>query len=214
MSKKIQDPVSFATHFAGALLALAGTLFFAFRGRYDRATLFSLLVYGASATFLFSASSLYHALKKEENGNSLLRKLDHIAIFFMIAGTYMPLCYVYLEGGWRWGIIIAQWSLVLFGLFFKFFWMGAPRALSAGIYILMGWIAVIPIHKFWNSMPAGLLGLILAGGLSYTAGAIIYARKSPDPVPGTFGFHEIFHLFILAGAAFHFAGIAAYVPRA
>jgi hemolysin III len=101
---------------------------------------------------------------------------------------------------------------VLFGVFFKFFYLSAPRFVSTGIYVLMGWLAIIPIHKFFIAMPAAMFGLFIAGGLAFTAGAVIYAFKKPDPCPGTFGFHEIFHLIILAGAAIQFAGMLFLLP--
>lgn len=202
------EAVSFYTHLGGALAFAAGTAVLAVRGFGDLPVFLALLVYGGSAVFLFSASSLYHAMKKKEDERSFYRKLDHLAIFFMIAGTYTPFCLVYLEGWWRAGILIAQWGLVLFGLFFKFFFIGAPRYVSVGIYVLMGWLAVIPAHKLYNAVPAGIMTFIVLGGLSYTAGAVIYGFKRPDPLPGRFGFHEIFHVLILAGAGFHFVAIA------
>lgn len=204
---KPKEPGSFYSHFAGALLSVAGTIYLLVMSRNDTQKFITLFIYGVCMILLFTASSLYHALKGKENGDSNLRKLDHLAIFFMIAGTYTPVCAEYLTGGWRTGIIMAQWLLVLFGIFFKFFYISAPRYLSTGIYVLMGWLAIIPMHKLIISMPAVMLILILAGGLSFTAGAVIYAAKRPDPFPGKFGFHEIFHLFILLGAALQYLGI-------
>ena len=198
------ERISVFSHVAGAAAAVAGTivLLTAARGAADYMTV--ALVYGCSAVFMFSASSLYHAFKKGENEISLWRKLDHIAIFFMIAGTYTPMCYIYLTGWWRWAIIIVQWSVVVFGLFFKIFYLNAPRLLYTVMYVLMGWVAVIPIKQLIDVMPAGSLMLVLAGGIAYTAGAVMYAAKKPVIIPGMFGYHEIFHLFILAGATLHY----------
>lgn len=198
------ERISVFSHAAGAAAAVAGTivLLAAARGAADRTAV--ALVYGFSAVFMFSASSLYHAFKKGEDEISLWRKLDHIAIFFMIAGTYTPMCYIYLTGWWRWSIIIVQWSVVVFGLFFKIFYLNAPRLLYTVMYVLMGWVAVIPIKQLIDAMPAGSLMLVLAGGIAYTAGAVMYAAKKPVIIPGMFGYHEIFHLFILAGATLHY----------
>ncbi len=207
----IREPASFYTHFTALLLSLCGTALLAVQFRADRATLVTAMVYGFSLIFLFAASSLYHALKKEENGNSRLRKLDHLAIFFMIAGTYTPLSYMYLDGYWRWGMIAAQWSLVLLGVFFKFFFLSAPRSVSTMIYVTMGWLVIIPINRIVDAMPGELFSLLLAGGVLYTAGALIYAMKKPDPLPGRFGFHEIFHVFIVLAALCHFLAIYNYV---
>ena len=161
------------------------------------------LIYGLSGVFLFTASFLYHANKRRENDNSLWRKLDHSAIFFLIAGTYTPLCFLYLDGKMKWGILIAQWSLVLAGIIFKLLFINAPRFIGTLIYLLMGWIVLIPLTTLLQVMEPTALILLVVGGISYTSGAIIYALKRPDPLPGFFGFHEIFHIFITGGAVFH-----------
>jgi len=163
------------------------------------------LIYGLSGVFLFSASFLYHSKKVVENDKTVWRKLDHSAIFFLIAGTYTPICFLYLEGNMKWGILIAQWSLVLSGIIFKLFFVNAPRVIGTLIYLLMGWIVVIPISTLVHTMPTAALTFLAAGGISYTVGAIIYIIKRPDPLPDFFGFHEIFHLFIIGGAVLHLA---------
>lgn len=211
MALTIKEPVSFYTHFAGFILAAAGSVVLALGQAGDPVGKATLLIYAASVLVLFLASSLYHAFKHEENGKSLLRKFDHMAIYLMIAGTYTPFVYRYLTGWWRWGILAAQWGIVLMGVFLTFFWISKPRQLAAGLYLAMGWVALIPIYKLWLAMSGGVMGLIAAGGAAYTLGAIIYALKRPDPVPGVFGFHEIFHLFILAGAAFFYAAVLIYL---
>ena len=160
--------------------------------------------YGLAMIWMFTGSATYHATKKVENAANAWRKLDHIAIFFMIAGTYTPICYVYLDVYWRWSIIGAQWLLVLLGVFFKIFYMQGPRWLTVLIYVLMGWMVVIPLYQLLGTMPAISLWLLLAGGVAYTGGGLIYALKKPNPVPGFFGFHEIFHLLILIGAVLHY----------
>lgn len=161
------------------------------------------MVYGSSVIFLFLASSSYHYFKKEDDEVSIWRKLDHIAIFIMIAGTYTPICFLYLTGYWRWSIIIIQWILVFGGLFFKFFYLKAPRYLYTLIYLLMGWMIIVSIRQLLASMPGSSVLLLLLGGLAYTTGAIFYIVKKPKLRSG-FGFHEIFHFFILLGAFFHY----------
>jgi hemolysin III len=162
------------------------------------------LVYGLAVSGLFTFSALYHATKRAENAANVWRKLDHIAIFFMIAGSYTPLCYIYLDGAWRISMILVSWGCVIAGILLKVFFIKAPRILSTGLYLLMGWLAVIPLRELWVNMPRASFFLIVAGGLSYSIGAIIYALKRPNPIPGVFGFHEIFHVMILAGAALHY----------
>jgi len=208
-----KEPISFYTHVAGVFFSIAGSAYLLIKSCGDRPRFLTLLIYCISVILLFTASSLYHAFKSGENDNTIFRKLDHLAIFFMIAGTYTPPTYAYLTGIWLIGILTAQWTLVLFGIFFKFFYLSAPRFLSTAIYMLMGWLAIIPIHKFFIAMPHVMFTLFIAGGLAFSAGAVIYATKKPDPFPGTFGFHEIFHLFILAGAAMQFAGMLFLLPE-
>ena len=161
------------------------------------------LVYGLSGVFLFSSSFLYHANKRKENDNTLWRKLDHTAIFCLIAGTYTPLCFLYLDGAMKWTILGAQWGLVLAGSVFKFIFITAPRYIGTIIYLIMGWIVLIPIATLVDTMPEHVLTFLFSGGVMYTIGAIIYGFKWPDPRPGFFGFHEIFHLFVSAGALLH-----------
>jgi len=132
-----------------------------------------------------------------------MRKLDHFAIFVMIAGTYTPISFIYLTGNLRWIIIIVQWSLVLAGFFFKFFYLNVPRYLYTIIYLIMGWIGIVTIKEFIIAMPKNSVIFLFAGGISYTIGAIFYIMKKPIKRLG-FGFHEIFHLFILLGAFFHY----------
>jgi hemolysin III len=161
------------------------------------------IIYGLSAIFLFTASFLYHSKKKADDGKTFLRKLDHFAIFCLIAGTYTPISFLYLEGNMRLGILIAQWSLVLFGIFFKFFFIKSPRIIGTMIYLLMGWMAIIPITSLAKSMPHRAFIYLVSGGVFYTIGALIYAVKRPNPAPNYFGFHEIFHIFIICGAMSH-----------
>ena len=165
------------------------------------------LIYGVSGGFLLSASFLYHSKKQLENDNSFWRKLDHTAIFFLIAGTYTPLCFLYLEGNMKWGLLIAQWTLVIGGTIFKFLLINAPRIIGTLIYLFMGWLVLIPIRTLVDTMPRVGLVLLGTGGFLYTVGAVIYAIKRPNPRPGFFGFHEIFHLFISGGAISHLAMI-------
>jgi hemolysin III len=172
------------------------------------------LVYGLAMCGLFTFSALYHATKKVENAANVWRKLDHIAIFFMIAGSYTPICYIYLTGAWRWSMILVSWGFVIAGIVLKVFFIKAPRVLSPVLYLLMGWLAVFPLRELWLGMPRASFFLILGGGIAYSIGAIIYALKRPNPVPGTFGFHEIFHVMILAGAILHYLPVYMAVAAA
>lgn len=198
-----QEKISCYSHLAGVVAAVAGTAFLIYAVRLSAASVAVAAVYGFSVTLLFSASAVYHALKQSENEISVWRKLDHAAIFFMIAGTYTPVCYAYLTGYWKWSMIIIQWALVIAGLFLKFFYLTAPRYFSTIIYLLMGWIGIVAIKEFLTVMPSLAIFYLFAGGISFTVGALFYAVKKPVFRSG-FGFHEIFHLFVLLGGVFHY----------
>ena len=200
---KKEERVSFYSHFAGFILALLGLILLIYRALNDPGRIVVAAVYGVSVVFLFLASSLYHAFKKEEEERSIWRKLDHFAIFVMIAGSYTPVAYLYLDGWLRWTIISIQWGLVIGGFFLKFLYFKTPRILYTVIYILMGWVGVFALHRLFAAMPSSLFVLMFAGGLSFTAGAVFYLVKKPNKNPA-FGFHEIFHFFILAGGLFHY----------
>jgi hemolysin III len=163
----------------------------------------SLVIYGVSAIALFTASFLYHAMKRAGDEKSLWRKLDRSAIFILIAGTGSPMCFLYLQGRMMWWIFAAQWALVTLGLVIIFF-LNVPRKVSTVIYIAMGALCILPFMTCLEIIPPAILILFLAGGLLYTAGGIVYALKKPDL---GLGFHEIFHIFVIAGALSHMAMI-------
>ncbi len=203
MLLKREESFSSLSHLAGAALALVGTLVLALRS-HSAALLAVALIYGLSMTFMFSASALYHAFKTEEGGTGFWRRLDHLAIFFMIAGSYTPLCWIHLTGGWRWSILGVQWGLVLLGLVFKLFFINAPRFIVTGIYLVMGWVAVVAVKPLLASMSAWNMWLFFFGGVFFSIGAVFYAIKRPNLVPGFFGFHELFHVFVVLGAGIHY----------
>jgi hemolysin III len=215
MAVKPQERFNFYSHLSGIVAALTGTIFLTLAAGASGMALTTALIYGFCVIFLFAASAFYHAFKKEENEVSFWRKLDHFAIFCMIAGTYTPICYLYLDGAWRWAMMGIQWGLVAFGLILQITFPQAPRILYTAIYIVMGWTAVIPLRQILTAMTTTQAILMFAGGAAYTLGALIYALKRPRLVPGAFGFHELFHLLVLIGAALHYAMIfLAYLPKA
>ena len=198
-----QEKISCYSHLVGIFAAIAGTAYLIYAVRSSVTYVVVSIVYGFSVILLFLASATYHALKQNENEISIWRKLDHIAIFFMIAGTYTPVCFVYLSGYWKWSIIIIQWAIVIAGLFLKFFYLKAPRYFSTVIYLLMGWIGIMSIKELLTTMPPNAIFYLFAGAISFTIGAIFYAIKKPVWGSGI-GFHEIFHLFVLLGGVFHY----------
>jgi len=197
------EKISFYSHFLGFFLSILG-LFFLIFFSYGTKNFIVSIIYGFSIISLFGASSLYHYKKREENEKTIWRKLDHLAIFLMIAGTYTPVCYLFLDGAWMWSILSIQWGIVFLGFFFKLFFINAPRIFYTALYLLMGWVAIVPMKIIVTNMHAVEIVFLFLGAFSFTVGGIIYAVKKPDPVPGFFGFHEIFHIFILLGGIFHF----------
>lgn len=204
---RTEEAFNCISHLAGVLLSVAGLVFLCRVASSSVPAMITALIYGLSVTFLFSASSLYHAFKKEENEVSFWRKMDRLAIFFMIAGTYTPVCYFCLDGAWRWTMIALQWGLVGFGVFSQLFFPRAPRSLYAGIYLAMGWLAIFPIRQILANMSWSQEVLLFSGGAAFTVGGIIYAVKRPRMVPGIFSFHELFHVTVLLGGALHYAMI-------
>jgi len=198
------EMVSFYTHLTGLVLAVPAAVILLLAKEDNAGNMYAIMVYCCSLIFMFSASCLYHAFKKKENDDCFWRKLDHFAIFVMIAGSYTPMSYIYLDGYLKWVIILVQWLLVLTGLLFKIFYLNAPRYLYTIIYLIMGWFVLIPLNEFMRIMPVDVMDLLWAGGFFYTAGAIIYALKKPNFFKGVVGFHEIFHVFIVLGAAAHY----------
>jgi hemolysin III len=162
-------------------------------------------VYGSTLIFLYGASTLYHSLTLAERPRRALRTLDHIAIYFLIAGTYTPVALITLNGRFGWTLLGAVWLIALAGIPFKLFFLDAPVWLSNCSYLVMGYLALVAVAPITHAVSYRGLAWLIAGGLAYTVGAVIYARQRPDPFPGRFGHHEIWHVLVLAGSACHFA---------
>ena len=211
--KTLREPVNGLTHAVGGVLAVVGLGVLletaASTGRLDQLLAFG--IFGLSLVALYAASALYHLLPLSPAGVARLRRLDHMTIFVLIAGTYTPFCLLALDGGWRWGLLALIWSLALCGVMLKVRWMDAPRWLSVALYLGMGWIAVIAASELLRAVPPGGIAWVLSGGLVYSAGALAYGLKRPNPVPGVFGFHEVWHIFVLAGSACHFWAVLHYI---
>lgn len=217
--KKIKDPVSGITHLIGGFASIAAlVLLIVFAAIYSNEKgwdITSFSIFGVSLILLYFCSANYHLFKVNQKAERILRKLDHIMIYILIAGTYTPVCLGPLRGGWGWSIFGVIWGLAIFGLFLTIFWINAPRWLTTGIYLGMGWMVIIAIYpmivtfKELNSLYS--LFWLLAGGIFYTIGAILYGLKWPKLKNKYFGFHEIFHIFIMLGSFCHFWFIFKYV---
>jgi hemolysin III len=207
MLMRARDPVSGYMHLGGLLLSAAGAAWLLPRAGHGVPGLATLGVYAACLLCLYAASSAYHLVAADETVVARLRKLDHVAIFLMIAGTCTPIFFRAFDGATRAGMLAVVWSAAALGILLRVRWMGAPRALYTSIYVGMGWLVVVQGPRAFALLPTPVVALTVAGGVAYTVGAIVYGLKRPDPLPGRFGFHEIWHLFVLAGSALHYAAI-------
>lgn len=213
MLSKLKEPVSGLTHLIGALLSVVAlvVLIAKAHGYGTPLHLAAFSVFGSSLVLLYTASSLYHLLPLSEKGSRMLRRIDHTMIFVLIAGTYTPICLIALKGVWGWSLLGGVWFLAAAGVVMKLLWLHAPRWLSTAFYLLMGWLVVVAAWPLVEALqPLGLVWLA-AGGLFYTAGALIYWLKRPNIRPGLLGFHEIFHLLVMAGSFSHFWMMYRYI---
>ena len=209
----MKERVDARISFVGLVAAAGGVIYIVIRFHGDLPVLAAMLVYGASLCVLFGASSLYHGVPTRAARTAVLRKIDHAAIYALIAGTYTPVLFVGLGGAWRIATLAAIWAVAVAGVMLTMWFVHAPRWLATVVYIAMGWFAVIPAFKLVPTLPHVVTLLIALGGVLYTLGAVIYATRKLDLLPRRFGFHEVFHLFVLAGAATQFVGIAGFLVR-
>jgi hemolysin III len=207
MFSKMREPVSGLTHLGGAIAALFGQIALLVAGWNGSAKIISLFIYGLSLIALFSASATYHLAKAKPAILIILRKLDHSAIFLLIAGTYTPFCVIAFTGFFRWGLLAIIWTIAFAGIAVKVFYVMSPRWLHTGIYVLMGWLCVIAAPQMSSVLPVSATVWLITGGVVYTLGALVYATKIFNYFPGKFGFHEVWHIFVLLGALAHFISV-------
>ena len=207
---RVREPFNAGSHLVGLLLAAAGTWFLLTMAN-GRTQLLSFAVYGATLILLYAASTIYHGLPLGEVGLRRLRTLDHIAIYFLIAGTYTPVAMITLQDSGGPALLAASWAIAAVGVPFKIRWLDAPVWISTGSYLGMGYLALVAVLPLSRAVGAGGLAWLVAGGAAYTIGAVIFASGRPDPFPDRFGHHGLWHLLVLAGSACHFAFIALHV---
>ena len=204
------------SHALAAVGALALTITFCVLSRSDPPRLLSLLIYGLSMIELYAVSALYHIGRWSLKTRRVLRALDHANIFILIAGTYTPLCFNVLGGWVRVALLATIWTLAAAGIVVALFAERVPRRVNTILYIGMGWVAIFALPAFLSRLPWAFVATLLLGGVLYTIGAVIYAQRRPNPFPRVFGFHEIFHLFVIAGSIAFAAAIwiwALPIPR-
>ncbi|HVJ47861.1 PAQR family membrane homeostasis protein TrhA [Desulfitobacterium sp.] len=207
---KIKEPMNTLTHFIPFVAALFGLVLLIFLSYGSLSKTIIMSIYGLSVIVLYGTSSFYHALRTTPDKELTLRKIDHMMIYVLIAGSYTPVFYYGLNGTWRWVMLLAVWILALVGIILKVWFINAPRYVSTTFYVALGWIALVPIVQLIHNLPLGALILMFSSGVMYTLGAIIYAAKIFKLPRLHLGFHEIFHIFIAAGSLINFIMILIY----
>jgi hemolysin III len=207
MFLRLREPVNGLTHLGGGIAACFGLIVLLILSGGGMAKVLPLLVYGLALIGLFSASATYHLAAVKPATLQILRKMDHSAIFLLIAGTYTPYCLIAFTGFWHWGLFAIIWGIAASGIIVKIFYVKAPRWLNVVIYVLMGWLCVLAIPQMRHVLPAGSLVWLLVGGVFYTLGAVVYATRAFNFVPSRFGFHEVWHIFVLLAASAHFLSV-------
>lgn len=205
---KVKDPGSAGTHFIGMLMAIFAAIPLLVKAAHEPGSIYlvSLAIYAASLILLYAASTTYHTFNLSDKMNTILKKIDHMMIFVLIAGSYTPICLLVLGGTTGWMLFFLIWAIALIGIGIKAFWVYCPKWVSSILYIGMGWTCVLVFGKILDALPRAGFGWLLAGGIVYTVGGIIYALKLPifNSRHKYFGSHEIFHIFVMIGSACHF----------
>ncbi len=215
LEEHIKDPGSAITHFIGMLMAIFAAVPLLIKAAHEPSRIYvvSIAVYATSLILLYAASTTYHTFNRSEKLNTILKKVDHMMISVLIAGSYTPICLLVLGG--KTGILLLSivWGIALIGILIKAFWVYCPKWVSSVLYIGMGWTCVLAFTQILNSMSPAAFGWLLAGGIIYTVGGVIYALKLPifNSRHKYFGSHEIFHLFVMGGSACHFVVMYAFV---
>lgn len=214
MNFSVREPINAYTHLFGAVLSFIGTIILFIYGYHvselTPLSIISIITFGLSLIALYTSSGLYHAIYTSDEVLLKFKKLDHSMIFLLISGSYTPFCLLALTGMWRLTIFTLIWSLAITGIVLKIFWINMPRWISTGFYIGMGWVAILALNPLLKSLNTGGVIWLTLGGVMYTIGGIIYGIKKPN-ISTRFGFHELFHIFVLLGSMCHYWCILNYV---
>lgn len=214
MHKKLREPINSITHLSGAVLSLIALFAMLAKGFITNASniaIASVTIFGISLILLYTVSGTYHGIVSTDKIINFFHKLDHSMIFILIAGSYAPFCLIALGGTLGRNMFLVMISIAIAGIVFKLCWFNAPRWLQTALYIAMGWSAIFVIKPLSIALPSISIFLLVLGGIFYTIGGVIYGTKSKKIKIGNFGFHEIFHIFILLGSLTHFICVFAYL---
>lgn len=204
MFMNAKDPMSAYTHFLGFLAVIPCFIFLLIKANMESVWhMAGFIVFGISLMLLYGASTIYHTIKTTPKNSEMLRRIDHAMIFVLIAGSYTPICLTALNGETGFTMLAIIWGLTVAGIIVKMCWWTAPRWLSTGLYVGMGWLALVIFVPLKNAVGANGMNVLILGGLAYTAGAVIYVLKKPNLNLKHFGFHEIFHVFVMMGSGIH-----------
>jgi hemolysin III len=198
------------SHAAASLVSVAAAIVLVLLAPTPRATV-AVAIYGAGLIALFAGSAVYHRWPGPARFKPMLQRIDHITIFVFIAASYTPIALVVLHGTLAWVILAIAWAGAAAGVGFSLGWIEAPRAVVAGSYLALGWVAVIALPQLLDELRPAPLVLVASGGLLYSAGAVVYAKRRPDPWPRTFGFHEVFHALVIAAAAVYYVAMIGWM---
>ena len=215
LSLFVKDPGSALTHFIGMIMAAIAALpLLAVAAKHDSYhAVAAFAIFAGSMILLYAASTIYHTFNISEKMNKILRKADHMMIFILIAGTYTPVCMLVLGDRTGWLLLALVWGIAAVGIHINALWITCPKWFSSLIYIAMGWVCVLAFGKIIAALPRQAFGWLLAGGIIYTVGGVIYALKLPifNQKHRYFGSHEIFHLFVMGGSLCHYIMMYAFV---
>ena len=210
MEELVKPRLRGVSHQWAFFVALVAGIVLVIAAPSGRATL-AATIYAISMAAMFGASALYHRVDwKSLSARRWMRRLDHSMIYLLIAGTYTPFALLVLDGGLAQAVLIAIWGGAALGIGLKLLWPDTPKWLTAAVYVTLGWVAIIAFPQLASELGPVGMGLVAAGGILYTAGALVYALRRPDPYPAVFGYHEIFHVLVIAAAVLQFVAVAAY----
>ncbi len=214
MIEKFREPMNALTHLIGAVLSVIGTIAMIIQisvnGELTPLYILSVLAFGLGLIALYTASFVYHAVHGSEEKLMRLKKVDHSMIFVLIAGSYTPFCLLALSGKTSMMLLTAIWVTAVIGVVLMIFWIKMPRWLNTALYILMGWMAIFAVKPLYLALPVGGFCFLVLGGVMYTIGGVMYGMKKPNLSP-RFGFHEVFHIFVMLGSLCHFYTVFRYL---
>ena len=214
MIEKFREPMNALTHLIGAVLSVIGTIAMIIQisvnGELTPLYILSVLAFGLGLIALYTASFVYHAVHGSEEKLMRLKKVDHSMIFVLIAGSYTPFCLLALSGKTSMMLLTAIWVTAVIGVILMIFWIKMPRWLNTALYILMGWMAIFAVKPLYLALPVGGFCFLVLGGVMYTIGGVMYGMKKPN-LSSRFGFHEVFHIFVMLGSLCHFYTVFRYL---